>query len=111
MAASDLLRMAGLDPDVHTPDALLSYASDALLQRLDRYLVRRLLVGFVHRDRLDAPRNRIAGGRIGGMFDGATLHTTGDRATQVFTGDGAATLHADTTHGPVAALHDSVYHA
>ena len=111
MAVSDLLRMAGLDPKVHTADALLPYASHALLHRLDRYLVRRLLVGFVHRDGLDAPQSRVAGGRVGGMFDGVAIHTTGHRAQQVFGNAPPSALSSNATQGRVAALHDSVYHA
>ena len=111
MADDDLLRMAGLDPDTHTPTALVTYASDAVLHHMDRYLARRLLAGFAYQDQLDNPYSRVPGARTGGTFDGAATHAAGQKAQQVFQAGVAAPTRGATSGTPVAVLHDSIYHA
>jgi len=110
MADADLLRMAGLDPDGDSPTALVAHASSAPLRRIDRYLIRRLLAGFVRRDQRDHPFNHAPGARTGGMFDGAATHAAGQKARQVFR-SAPSPNRPSTTLQPVAPLNGYAYHA
>lgn len=111
MSVRDVLRMAGLDPGTQAATALVRHASDPLLHFMDRYLVRRLLVGFAYQDQLDRPHTRVPGARTGGTFDGATTHAAGQKAQQVFQADSAPPPRRRADSACVAVLNDRVYHA